>query len=139
VSRRRNIKFLSVLATASLIAAACSSGDGEDEAITEGTSAGTEAEGTATGTEGAEGGAETTEPEGTEPDSTEAETDGSAPPGAEDVGVEGGSGCGIPHGPYEDSGDEPTGEVRVAWNDRCCRSTANRHAATPWPTTTSST
>ncbi len=37
-------------------------------------------------------------------------------PGAENVGVEGGSGCGIPHGPYEDRAS-PAGEVRVAWND----------------------
>ncbi|MGH9271445.1 MAG: ABC transporter substrate-binding protein, partial [Ilumatobacteraceae bacterium] len=49
------------------------------------------------------------DPEGTEPEPP-------TPPGAENVGVEGGSGCGIPHGPYEDPG-EAAGEVRVAWND----------------------
>ena len=32
------------------------------------------------------------------------------------MGEVGGSGCGTPHGPYEDPGD-PVGEVRVAWND----------------------
>ncbi|HRE02548.1 MAG TPA: hypothetical protein PLV68_14705, partial [Ilumatobacteraceae bacterium] len=33
------------------------------------------------------------------------------------VGELNGSGCGTPHGPYEDDGSEPEGEVRVAWND----------------------
>ncbi len=40
----------------------------------------------------------------------------STPPGSENVGKVGGSGCGIPHGPY----DEPAttgGDVRVSWND----------------------
>lgn len=32
------------------------------------------------------------------------------------VGEVGGSGCGVPHGAYADPG-EPSGEVRVAWND----------------------
>ncbi len=112
MSRRRNIKFLSVLASASLIVAASCSGDDDDGAISEGTSAegtsaGTESEGTDLAPEDTQ--AESTEPEGTEPA-------GEAPAGAEDVGVEGGSACGIPHGPWEDTG-EPAGEVRVAWND----------------------
>ena len=121
MSRRRTIKFLSLLAATSLIAAACSSGDDDDDAVSEGTSGVTtpvtEAEGTTPGTD-----AETTEPgatdgtdvEGTEPDTTDGESE--ALPGAEDVGTVGGSGCGIPHGPYEDPGEEPSGEVRVAWN-----------------------
>ena len=57
----------------------------------------------------------TTVPPGTEPAGTEAPA-GSAPAGSGGVGEVGGSGCGTPHGPYEDPGD-PVGEVRVAWND----------------------
>ena len=54
----------------------------------------------------------TTEPPGTEPAGTEA-----AGTEAAGSGVEvGGSACGTPHGPWDDPGD-PTGEVRVAWND----------------------
>ena len=115
MSRRRNIKFLSVLASASLIVAASCSGDDDDGAISEGTSpegtsAGTETEGTDLAPP------EDTEADTTEPEGTAAEGEGEAPAGAEDVGVEGGSACGIPHGPWEDTG-EPAGEVRVAWND----------------------
>ncbi|MGH9132781.1 MAG: ABC transporter substrate-binding protein, partial [Ilumatobacteraceae bacterium] len=95
-----------MLAGASLIIAACSDDD-DAEVISEDTT-----EGSAAGTEPSS--------DETEPDSTEPETsdggDTSVPPGAENVGVVGGSGCGIPHGPYEDPG-EPSGEVRVAWND----------------------
>ena len=112
MSRRRSIKFLSAFAAASLIVAACS-GDDDDDAITEetseGTAAGTEPEGATADTE-----ADTSEPESSEPESTEGETE--APAGAENVGVEGGSGCGIPHGPYEEAAEAPAGEVRVAWN-----------------------
>ena len=119
MSRRRSIKFLSALAAASLIVAACGDDD-DDDAVsgdTTGTAAGTEPP----GTEGTEPpGTEGTEPpgtEGTEPPGTEGtEPPGTTPAGAENVGVEGGSGCGIPHGPYEDDGEDPVGEVRVAWN-----------------------
>lgn len=38
-------------------------------------------------------------------------------PGSGEVGTVGGSGCGTPHGPYDEPAGEPTGEVRVAWND----------------------
>jgi peptide/nickel transport system substrate-binding protein len=122
VSRRRSIKFLSALAAASLIVAACGDDD-DDDAVsgdTTGTAAGTEPSGTE-GTEGTEpSGTEGTEPsgtEGTEPSGTEGtEPPGTTPAGADTVGEEGGSGCGIPHGPYEDDGTEPAGEVRVAWN-----------------------
>ena len=65
------------------------------------------------------GGTDTTEaPETTTADTTEDTTEGTTAelPGADEVGKEGGSGCGIPHGPYEDDGEDPTGEVRVAWN-----------------------
>ena len=43
-------------------------------------------------------------------------TDVSSLPGAENVGKVGGSGCGIPHGPWEEPAKKG-GEVRVAWND----------------------
>ena len=104
---------MSTLAAASLIVAACGDDD-DDDAVsgdttetTTGDTGGTEPEGTTGDTGG-------TEPEGTEAEGTE--PPGTTPPGAENVGVEGGSGCGIPHGPYEDDGEEPSGEVRVAWN-----------------------
>ena len=84
---------------------------GRDERAT---SAGTEAPrettaGTAAGTAPRTGGTEGTEPEGHR-------AGGRAAARGRDVGVEGGSGCGIPHGPYEDAGTEPSGEVRVAFN-----------------------
>ena len=120
MSRRRSLKLLTALAAASLVVAACS-GDDDDDAVsgdtTEGESAGTEPAGTTEGTEGSDTTtADTTE--STETETTEAETDGTTAevPGAENVGVEGGSGCGIPHGPYDDPG-EAAGEVRAAWND----------------------
>jgi peptide/nickel transport system substrate-binding protein len=115
VSRRRSIRALSALAVASFIVAACAGDDDDDgDAVsgdtTETSAAGTEPAGTEpAGTEPAG-----TEPAGTEPAGTE--PPGTTPAGAEDVGVEGGSGCGIPHGPYEDDGEDPVGEVRVAWN-----------------------
>lgn len=108
--------FLSVLAATSLVAAACSSGD-DDEAVSEGsteaTSAETEPEGTTAETESTEAETDGTEAETAD---TEAETEKTLPAGAENVGKVGESGCGIPHGPYDDPG-EPAGEVRVAWND----------------------
>jgi peptide/nickel transport system substrate-binding protein len=61
-----------------------------------------------------------TEPAGTdtEPAGTDTEPAGTDAAGGEgDVGDVGGSGCGIPHGPYEEPAAEPAGEVRVAWND----------------------
>ena len=61
----------------------------------------------------------TTEPPGTEPAGTEAagtEAAGTEAAGSGGVGEVGGSACGTPHGPWDDPG-EPSGEVRVAWND----------------------
>jgi peptide/nickel transport system substrate-binding protein len=61
----------------------------------------------------------TTEPPGTEPAGTEAagtEAAGTEAAGGGGVGEVGGSACGTPHGPWDDPG-EPSGEVRVAWND----------------------
>ena len=117
MSRRRGIKFLSVLAAASLVAAACGDDD-DDDAVTEGTTEETSAD--------AEAPAETTaatEAEGTQPSDTEAE--GTEPAGTEPEGSAapagaggevGGSACGEPHGPYEEPEEAPSGEVRVAWN-----------------------
>ncbi len=42
--------------------------------------------------------------------------DATSLPGAENVGKVGGSGCGIPHGPYDQPASKG-GEVRVSWND----------------------
>ena len=116
MSRRRGIKFLSVLAAASLVAAACGDDDDDDavsEGTTEETSAGTEAPAeTTAGTEAEGTEPSDTEAEGTEPAGTEPE--GSAPAGA--GGEVGGSACGEPHGPYEEPAEPPSGEVRVAWN-----------------------
>jgi peptide/nickel transport system substrate-binding protein len=114
VSRRRSIKALSALAAASLIVAACA-GDDDDDGEVSGDTTETSAAGTAPGSTAPGSTAPgSTAPGSTAPGSTAPE--GSVPAGAENVGVEGGSGCGIPHGPYEDDGTEPSGEVRVAWN-----------------------
>jgi peptide/nickel transport system substrate-binding protein len=125
VSRRRNIKVLSALAAASLIVAAC--GDDDDDGGVSGGTTQTSTGGSAATTGGTGGTGSTGSTVGstasTAPGTTTGDTgggttqpEGSTPPGAENVGVEGGSGCGIPHGPYEDDGTEPSGEVRVAWN-----------------------
>ena len=116
MNRRKSTRFLSALAGATLIFAACGGGDDDADVVNDGDvltddtseSGGTEPADTAS-TEPAG------EPDTSDPDTSEAGSD-SVPAGAENVGVEGGSGCGIPHGPYEDMG-EPSGEVRVAWND----------------------
>jgi peptide/nickel transport system substrate-binding protein len=125
VSRRRNIKVLSALAAASLIVAAC--GDDDDDGGVSGGTTQTSTGGSAATTGGTGGTGSTGSTVGstasTAPGTTTGDTgggttqpEGSTPPGAENVGVEGGSGCGIPHGPYEDDGTDPSGEVRVAWN-----------------------
>jgi peptide/nickel transport system substrate-binding protein len=116
VSRRRNIKVLSLLAAASLVTAACA-GDDDDDGVAGGTGATAEPTTGGTGGTGDTGGPASTAPEGTtgETGGGTTQPEGTTPAGAEDVGTVGGSGCGIPHGPYEDPG-EPSGEVRVAWN-----------------------
>lgn len=119
-SRRRSLRFLSVLAGASLIVAACS--DDDDAATEEDTTAETAAGETAvdavtdtTVAETADTSAETTaETTGDTTDGTTGDTGGTSGGGA--AGEVGGSACGEPHGPYDDPG-EPAGEVRVAWND----------------------
>ena len=116
MTRRRSLKLLSALAAASIVVAACS-GDDDDDAVSGDTTA--ESAAAAPTTEATEGtdGTDTTEAtDGTTEDTTEG-TDGRAAGCRERRCRVGGSGCGIPHGPYEDSGEEPAGEVRVAWND----------------------
>jgi len=58
-----------------------------------------------------------TEPAGSEPASSDPAGTAAAEGAPGDVGTVGGSGCGTPHGPYEDDGVEASGEVRVGWND----------------------
>lgn len=112
--QRRSTKLIAVLAGLSLIAAACG---GDDDA--------SPAPDTTAAPDTTEAPDDTEAPDTTEPtDDDAAEFDlGPAPEGVSlateltaDVGEVGGSGCGVPHGPYDDPG-EPSGEVRVAWND----------------------
>jgi peptide/nickel transport system substrate-binding protein len=108
--QRKSVKLLAAVAGLSLIVAAC--GDDDDDATTATTSA-TEETTEETTAETEETTAETEET--TAPtEETTAPTEPTGPTG--DVGTVGGSGCGIPHGPYDDPGD-PAGEVRIAWND----------------------
>ena len=109
VSRRRTIKFLSVLAATSLIAAACSSGDDDDDAVSDDTQRGHHpgdggrGHGRPAPRRPSRPEPDTTEAEGTEPETTEGEAT-EALPGAEDVGTVGGSGCGIPARPVRGPG-----------------------------------
>jgi peptide/nickel transport system substrate-binding protein len=109
--QRKSVKLLAAVAGLSLIVAACGD-DGDDDttattSATEETTEETTAETEETTAETEETTAETTE-------ETTAPTEPTGPTG--EVGTVGGSGCGIPHGAYEDPGD-PAGEVRIAWND----------------------
>lgn len=129
MKRRSHSRTAAALITAALVVSACTSDDdsGDDEVETSDVTDDTEGEG-----DDAEGDdTETTEAEGDEGEGDDAEGDTTDTTAAEGddaegddgemamddsmVGVEGGSGCGIPHGPYESA--EASGEVRVAWND----------------------
>ncbi|MFV0307998.1 MAG: ABC transporter substrate-binding protein [Desertimonas sp.] len=110
-SRRRSAAFLSVLAGASLIVAgsgnagATTPTTAPEDTATEDTTADTAAM-----TEDTASAATTGE--------TTAETTGDTTAGTAVEGAEiGGSACGTPHGPWEPAAAEPSGEVRVAWND----------------------
>jgi peptide/nickel transport system substrate-binding protein len=98
---RRGRAALALVAASALVFAACGSDD----------------EGADTGDTGGETTETTEATDGTEaPDSTDApETTDGGGEAAGNVGEVGGSACGTPHGPY-DEGDDPAGEVRVAWN-----------------------
>lgn len=115
MTRQRNKRYLSALMGATLLIAACSSDDKQAEEVSGDSTASSVATSTGDTTESTEAPTESSTESSTETtggsDTTEAPTEGSG-----DVGTVGGSGCGIPHGPYDDQG-EPSGEVRVAWND----------------------
>ena len=106
---RRSTKLFATVAAASLVLVACG---GDDDAGDEPT---TEVDDTADGSAG-ESTDEPTADEPTADEPTGEDTGDAASPYTADVGEVGGSGCGIPHGPYE-AKDAPAGEVRVAWND----------------------
>lgn len=118
-SRRRSLRVLSVLASASLIVAACSDdddGDVAEEDTTDtavDTTAADDTEATTADTAGATD--TTTADTGETGDTTGDTTDGTA--GSGEGGEVGGSACGEPHGPYDEPAEAPAGEVRVAWND----------------------
>lgn len=120
-TRSSSRRWLAAVAGTALVFAACSSDDGDGGDVmtgdsTESTDGGTGDTATdVTATD--EAPTDDTATDGTGTDGTgDGDDDGSALPGSEDVGTVGGSGCGVPHGPYDDPGD-PSGEVRVAWND----------------------
>lgn len=97
--RTRAVGLTALAAAAALVVAACSGTPGQQSsATTSGAAAATS--GSAAATSGAGGGG----------------ANATSLPGAENVGKVGGSGCGIPHGPYEEPATKG-GEVRVSWND----------------------
>ncbi len=96
--KSRAVAFTALAATAALVISACGGQPGQQTSST--------AAAPAQSSEGA-------------PASPGASSGGAAAtslPGAENVGKVGGSGCGIPHGPY-DAPASKGGDVRVAWND----------------------
>lgn len=106
-TKRRSSKLLAALAVSSIVFAACASDDDGG-----------------TATEGSDAPVATDAPDTTDaPDSTDAPdttTDGTEAPDTTEgdggeAGAVGSSACGAPHGAYED-GEDPTGEVRIAWN-----------------------
>ncbi len=121
MSITRRSRFAALMIGAALIAGACSSDDADKatiDATTDATDAATDT--TEAATETTEEAPATTAEEAPATTAEEAPattTEGTEPPAGDgEVGAVGGSGCGIPNGPYDDPG-EPSGEVRVAWND----------------------
>lgn len=101
-TKRRSTKLFAALAVSSIVFAACASDDDTGD----------------TGATGTDAPVATDAPDTTEaPEATDAPdtTDEPTTDGGGEAGEVGGSACGIPHGPY-DEGDDPTGEVRVGWN-----------------------
>ena len=96
--KSRAVSFTALVAAAALVMAACSGTPGQQTSST--SAAPAETSGSAAASSGAAGGG----------------GDATSLPGAENVGKVGGSGCGIPHGPYEEPA-EKGGDVRFAWND----------------------
>jgi peptide/nickel transport system substrate-binding protein len=112
--QRKSAKLIALLASASLIAAACGGDDDTADTAPDTTTdpadpADPDTDTTDPDTDTTDPDTDTTDPDTTEPTDPPAGLTG-------DVGEVGGSGCGVPHGPYDDPG-EATGEVRVAWND----------------------
>ena len=113
----RRTKVAALVLGVSLIAAACS--DDDDGTSTATTTRPTESSVATSDTASDDTVTDDTATDDTATDDTTDATTDETTPGATpsgEVGAVGGSGCGTPHGPYEDPG-EPTGEVRVAWND----------------------
>lgn len=115
-TRRRSSRLLAAVAVSSIVFAACASDDDSGSATTDG----------ATDTEAP---VSTDAPDTTTGDTTEG-TD--VPAAGGEVGAVGGSGCGIPHGAYDEADEAPSGEVRVAWNQAAYsfNSATNRGNAT---------
>ena len=97
MKRNRAVSLTALAAAAALVISACSGTPGQ-----EGATSAASVETSGATTSGAEG----------------SSASGSAAPllGADKVGKVGGSGCGIPHGPYA-APAKTGGEVRAAWND----------------------
>src|SRR5690606_5724102 len=118
--QRKSVKFLAVLAGVSLVAAACGGDDddGADDTPTTAETGGAETEDTATDTGGEDtatdtGGEDTATDTGGEDTATDTGDTGGDTGATEytgEPGEVGGSGCGMPHGPYEDK-DAASGEV----------------------------
>jgi len=96
--KTRAVALTALAATAALVISACSGAPGQQTSSTAAAPA-QSSEGASASSGAASSGAAAT-----------------SLPGAENVGKAGGSGCGIPHGPYEEPATKG-GEVRVAWND----------------------
>src|SRR6478609_261165 len=95
--KSRVVGLTALAAVTALVISACSGTPGQAGGST--TAAPAESSGSAAASSGASAGVAAT-----------------SLPGAENVGKVGGSGCGIPHGPYEEPAKKG-GDVRVAWND----------------------
>lgn len=99
--RTRAVALVALAAATTMVVAACGSpGQQSSTTTTSAPAAETSGGGAAATTGGTSGGG----------------GDVTSLPGAENVGKVGGSGCGIPHGPYDDPA-QTGGDVRIAWND----------------------
>ncbi len=95
--KSRVVGLTALAAAAALVISACSGTPGQ---ATSSTAAPAESSGSETASSGSAGSG----------------SDITASPAAAEVGKVGGSGCGIPHGPYQEPATKG-GDVRVAWND----------------------
>lgn len=120
---RRGRAALALVAASALVFAACGSDDNSGSSGGPSNSADTGAATTAT-PDNTDATATTDKPDSSTPTTTGGE--------AGTVGEVGGSGCGMPHGPYDAADEAPSGEVRVAWNQAAYsfNSATNRGNAT---------